>query len=389
MEKKKNVSRETLKTDNGTYTQEELSSLIGDKTLIKNNECSPVKDECLIDLNKQKEMNKLHYDGKLCISKHRFLNLIMSMRGGGKSFWFKRYCVDNFLKTGQKFIYMRRYQTDIEKALANKEGSFWNDLIKEGYFLNHDVKEDMNGFYIDGKQCGYYIALSSAVSRKSISYKDVSIVVYEEFLLAKGKVRPLKNEPQELLDFLNTVDRYEDRVTCFCLANTIDYANEYFQYFNIFPKIGDEFTMKKQVLVQVWENFAFEEYAKKSRLGELISGTDYGDYAIGSKFLMNDEHFIEEKTPKSLYSFGFHFNGKNYGVWCDETVGKFFVNTQHDSMRYTFVFTLEDMRPNTLMLTRKKPEMLRHFCENFRLGNVYSNNQTTKRAVFDLMKLIG
>lgn len=387
MGKRKNVSRETFH-DNGHYTQEEFSSLIGDKAIIENNECVPEKDCVKIDVKKQKDMNDLHYDGKLCISKHRFLNLILSMRGGGKSFWFKRYAVENYLKTGQKFIYMRRYQTDIEKALASKDGSFWNDLLIEGYFLDHEVKEDMNGFYIDGNQCGYYVALSSAVSRKSISYKDVSIVIYEEFLLKRGKIRPLKNEPEELLDFLNTVDRYEDRVTCFCLANTIDYANEYFQYFNIFPKIGDEFTLKKQVLVQIWESQDFEKHAQSSRLGELINGTSYGDYAMSSKFLMNDEHFIEEKTPKSNYVFGFHYNDKNYAVWCDESVGKYYVNTQHDKMRYTFVFTLEDMRPNTLMLTRKKPEMLRHFCENFRLGNVYSNNQTTKRAVFDLMKIL-
>lgn len=372
------------KRKNNTNEKINVSSMYGmlEKTT---SQLENVSRETLTEEQKQK--NKTHYNGKLLLSKNRMLNLILSPRGGGKSFWFKKFVVEEYLKKGYEFIYLRRYNTDIERALENKSSSFFGDLQKEGYFTECEVDENKTGFFINGKQCGYNIALSSATSNKSISYKNVHYIIYEEFLTDKKEVRPLSNEPRRLVDFINTVDRYEDRVTVFCLANCISLANDYFEYFKIYPKKNTEFTLGEQVLIQMWNNKEFTEYAKNSRLGKLITNTSYGDYAIGGEFLKDNEHFIETKTPRSSYSFGFRINNKNYAVWIDYNVGKYFVNQQHDSNRITFVFTLDDMTPNTLFLSARKPEMLRHFQENFRLGNVYCENQTCKQAVFDMMNI--
>lgn len=71
------------------------------------------------------------------------------------------------------------------------------------------------------------------------------------------------------------------------------------------------------------------------------------------------------------------------------TNGKIFVSTDYDKFSpYLFSMTLKDHSPNTLMFNAmKRYNFWKLFLENFKLGNVYFENQKIKHSMYELIKL--
>ena len=71
------------------------------------------------------------------------------------------------------------------------------------------------------------------------------------------------------------------------------------------------------------------------------------------------------------------------------TNGKVFVSTDFDKYSpYLFSMTLKDHSPNTLMFNAmKRYNFWKLFLENFKLGNVYFENQKIKHNLYELIKL--
>ena len=69
--------------------------------------------------------------------------------------------------------------------------------------------------------------------------------------------------------------------------------------------------------------------------------------------------------------------------------GKIFVSKDFDKFSpFIFSMTLNDLSPNTMMFNSlKKYNFWKTFIENFKLGNVYFENQKIKHSVYDLIKL--
>ena len=71
------------------------------------------------------------------------------------------------------------------------------------------------------------------------------------------------------------------------------------------------------------------------------------------------------------------------------TNGKIFVSTDYDKFSpYLFSMTLKDHSPNTLMFNAmKRYNFWKLFLENFKIGNVYFENQKIKHSMYELIKL--
>ena len=69
--------------------------------------------------------------------------------------------------------------------------------------------------------------------------------------------------------------------------------------------------------------------------------------------------------------------------------GKIFVSTDYNKFSpYLFSMTLKDHSPNTLMFNAmKRYNFWKLFLENFKLGNVYFENQKIKHSMYELIKL--
>lgn len=70
--------------------------------------------------------------------------------------------------------------------------------------------------------------------------------------------------------------------------------------------------------------------------------------------------------------------------------GKIYVSTDYNkNTPYLFSFTLRDHTPNTLMISSiRNYSNWKNFIENFKMGNVYYENQKIKHVTNNLLKMV-
>ena len=287
------------------------------------------------------------YDKAQLLSHNKIMNMVLSNRGGGKTFHFTRWGIDDFKKTGAQCVWVRRYQTEIDEMLLN--GKFF-DAVRE-YYPSDELTIEGNLGLVNGEVAFYFIALSTSRQLKSNNYPHVNKIVFDEFIIDKGRVTYLKAEVEVFLDLYETVARMRDNVRAVLLANSITIVNPYFLFWNIKPNTKKRFTVQGQVCVELFTDAEFIEKKKRTRFGQLVQGTRYSDYAIDNQWLLDNDTFIEPKTPDAEFMLGLKYNGIMYGFWADYTIGRIYVNKQYDPSSYSlYCLTKEDHEANLLLI---------------------------------------
>ena len=290
------------------------------------------------------------YSKQRLLSHNKFFNMILSNRGGGKTFDFTSWGIDSFKKKKQQTIWVRRYETELtgEKGILTNDRFF--DAVREFY---PDDKLEIDGHHglVNGEVAFIFVALSTSRQMKSINFPHVDKIIFDEFIIDKGRITYLKNEVEVFLDLIETVFRLRDNGRVIMLANNVSVVNPYFLYFGVKPIPGQRFTIKGQICVEMFTDDVFIEEKKKTKFGQLVSGTRYGDYAIHNKSLMDTDTFVQEKTAKSEFMMGMKYNGIMYGFWVDYNEGLIFVNKQYDPSSYAlYCLTKEDHDANLLLI---------------------------------------
>ena len=332
-------------------------------------------------------------------------NVIIGNRGGGKTYGAKEWSIDNFLKTGEQFGYIRRYKEDLKQPMVQ----FFKDI--QDKYPDYEFKTDSNYFYIrlrpeDKKQkwtendiAGYGFTLSTANNKKSISYPKVTTLIYDEFLLSPGNQHYIANEPVALLNLYETIARPgtdHPRVTLWMLANSLSVTNPFFLYWDLKMPTKQDKNGKwiwkhpsKPILVEDVRNEKFIDVKKNSEFGKLVEGTTYADYSIENKFLLDDDTFIEKKSPRARFYFTFIYMEFTLGVWIDPNEGKMYVSKQYDpSFPIVYSITMKDHKPNTMFLKNKsRAGYFKVFLDNYKLGNVRFENMNIKNITYEVIKL--
>lgn len=339
------------------------------------------------------------------LTHNALFNFILGNRGGGKSYGAKELGIDNFIKKKEQFGYIRRYKDDLKKPMEQ----YFED-IKEKY-PDYEFKVSGDKFYIrekpddekekwtDEDVAGYGFVLSTAANKKSISFPNITLLIFDEFLIEKGNQRYLQNEPEKLLNLYETVARpgtNHPRVIMFLLANAISITNPYFLYWDL--KMPDKMDKNgkyiwkhnsRPILVEDVRNEKFIDRKKNTEFGAIVAGTAYADYSIENKFLLDDEKFIEKKSKKARYFFTFIFHDRKYGVWIDSEEGKLWVSEDIDpSYLLVYTLTLKDHQPNTMFIKSiAKAGHFKTFIENYKIGNVYFENMNVKNITYEVIKM--
>ena len=206
----------------------------------------------------------IYYDLNKLLSHNKILNFVIGPRGGGKSFAAKKWAINGWLKNRKEFIYLRRYNTELLEI-----GNWFSDIAS--FYPEHEFAVEGGHFFIDGEVAGYYIALSTSQQKKSVSYPNVNKIIFDEFIIDKGRVTYLKEEVQMFLDFYETVARLREDVTALLIANAITVVNPYFTYFHIYPKSNSKFITKSEVCVEIYRNDDFMAKKKNTKFGSSSS----------------------------------------------------------------------------------------------------------------------
>lgn len=332
--------------------------------------------------------SSIYYNYDKLFSYNFLIAFIIGERGCGKTFGAKVAMVKKFLKNGEQFIYLRRYKTELDTSLQ----TFWNDLIDNGYFADHELKVKKNKmlteFTCDSKTCGYAVPLSTANILKSTAFPKVKYIIFDEFLLdTGGTYRYLKNEVTMLLDVVETVGRLRD-IQVILLGNALNvHVSPYFAYFNLELPYNGEFRTFNNglIVVNYIKNLAYREAKKQSRFGQLIADTEYGRYAIDNEVLRESNDFILKKTPDARFTGVLILNGTSIGIWIDKA-GYVYLSEKYDpNTIYKFACNYSDHSEQTIFLNARENYYLGMCVRAYKQGLLRFENQKIKSTMITLL----
>ena len=296
----------------------------------------------------------IYYNINNTITFDALFNFIIGERGCGKTYSSKKFAINRFLKTGEQFVYLRRYKTELSESVGDeKDAKFFKKIKSE--FPDHKFRVSGEKLYCDNKICGYALSLSTALILKSAEFDKVKTIIFDEFIIDGGSsYHYFKNEVEHFLEFYESIARLRD-VRVLFLANAISITNPYFTYFDITLPYGNKNikTFKNGlILIEYIKNLKYREVKKQSKFGQIIEGTKYSEYAIDNKFLRDNKSFVKKKGEKSKFFFIIKYDDTNYGVWRDFYSESISISPLSNFPLYTN-FTLDTLhyRLDTLHLT--------------------------------------
>lgn len=327
------------------------------------------------------------------VSYNALLSFVCAERGVGKSYGAKEYVASHFLKKHKEFVYLRRYKTELQEAMMKHNKPIFFDQIKNSEVMKgHKFTNTKDTISIDGKICGYAIPLSIANILKSSTFDNVDTIIFDEFIIDKGNYHYLQNEVTALLEVIETVARLRDIRVIF-LGNAISITNPYFTYFNLSLPYGNDVKIAKRdnkgqplIIVYYGKNLKYREVKKASRFGQLIDGTEYGEYAIDNEFLRDSKSFIRKKSKGCKFYFTLLLNGKHYGVWNNYTDGMMYISNDYDpNCPVIFSLNPNDHNENTIMIRCRTSPFFKSIIEHYRLARLCFENQQIKNNVMNCL----
>ena len=333
--------------------------------------------------------SEVFYNFDKLFSYNFLIAFVIGERGVGKSFNAKVAVMKKFLNSGEQFIYLRRYKTELDSSLA----TFWGDLQSHGYFEDYDLKVKksklLTKFTCNGEVCGFAVPLSTSDIIKSTAFPNVTTIIYDEFLVDEGRShRYLKREPELFLDVIETVGRLRDNLKVILLGNAINvHASPYFAYWNLeLPYKGEFRTFHDGLIVVNYiRNLKYRDIKKKSKFGKLIADTEYGRYAIDNEVLHENNDFICKKPSNSEFYGVVILNGVGLGMWNGRD-GYMYLSEKYDPNTLSkFVFDYNDHTEGTIFNNIRENMYMHMLIKGYKQGWLMFENQKVKSAAISIL----
>ncbi len=335
------------------------------------------------------------YDYGPVLSRNAVFNVVIGPRGDGKTYGAKQLAIKNAIKKGEQFILLRRYSTELGTRV-----SFFDDIF-------HNIQKEFPGytFRVEGLEAqmkkpgsrkyetiGYFVALSKAQQKKSVSYAKVTTIIFDEFIIDKGAVRYLPNETKVLLDFFITVDRYQERTRVIMISNTVSIMNPYFIDWDIKVEDYQEFITRGVdenglpfVVVHLIKDHAFASEVRKTRVGRFIDGSEYADYAIDGAFADNHLTLVKNKTPNAHYYATIETDTGIFSLWIDTFANLMFADEKRPKKENIWTTVPEKMAPGKVLMMRSDKTM-QSLRTAFSHGRLFFSSARARNAFIGVMK---
>lgn len=328
------------------------------------------------------------YDVNKTLTHNAMINIIIGPRGFGKTYGLKKKAVQNFIKDGSQFIYLRRYDSELKLVKDN----LFDDLIVNNDFPFTLCQCEGDQYIFDGELAGYAIALSRSNYYKSASFPFVKLIIFDEFIIdTTQNLRYLNNEVRKMLDFIETVARMRENVKVFLLANSLSFVNPYTLYWDIKMPKGKRFSKAVDgiVLCELVGDEEFREKKKETVFGKLNAGTEYERMSVQNEFILDNDTFIEKRPGNSRYAFCFTYNGHSYGVWFDPENGKCYISTKVDpSGQIVYAIKTDDHNDTTHLLKGARSSLIGQVVSLYKRGAVRFETIQIKAAFMEILKKV-
>ena len=337
-------------------------------------------------------MNDMWLNLHKILSYGSLLNFVIAERGVGKTFSSKDYIITHYKSKNKQTVYVRRYNRELQETLKKGNENIFFDQIKWKY-PNDNLNNTSEVLLCNNEVCGYAVPLSTSNILKSVSFEKVDTIIFDEFIIDKGCYHYLQNEVTMFMELIETIARMKPNIKVILLGNAISITNPYFVELNLSLPYNSEFKIFKKdnkgqplILVYYGKNLKYREEKKKTRLGQLFEGTQYGKYAIDNEMLRDSKAFISKKSVNSKFYFILKLNNKNIGIWLDYKEQKMYISYDYDPLcPVIFSMTNEDHDEHTLLIRARSSPLFKSIIEYYRQARLYFENQQIKNQVMNIL----
>ena len=332
-----------------------------------------------------------YYSFQSLVSRNATYNFVVGGRGLGKTYGAKLMAIRDYIKNGAQFIYLRRYKTELSTRTT-----FFSDIAVEfpGYsFRVRGHEAQITTGDPEDKKChwetiGFFMALSSAQSRKSVSYPRVRKIIFDEFILEDGALHYLPKEDEILNNLYSTIDRWDDRVKVFFLANSVSIMNPYFMAYDIEP--NQEWVTRASgfIVAHFPDSEKFNSQVLTTKFGRFIAGTEYANYAVGNVFKDNHSFMVAKKESEAYYYCSIETKLGVFSVWAD--LGRlkpqqYFIQESRPKKEVIYTLQPELMDTGKIYVTYSD-KLLQYLRTAFSQGRVSFDSAKTRNSFIPIFK---
>lgn len=281
-----------------------------------------------------------------------------SNRNGGKTTWFGRYCVNRFLKNGEKFCLVYRFNYELDEC-ADKFYKEIGNLFFAGTEMISKRKASgaFHELYLDGKSCGYAISLNNADILKKYShlFNDVERMIFDEFQSETNHY--CSDEVRKFISAHTSIARGQGKqiryVPVYMIGNPVSLINPYYTELGISERLRADTKFLKG------DGYVLEQgFVKTASEAQLTSGfnkafgrNNYVAYAGQCVYLNDSSAFIEKPKGESRYICTIKYKSKDYAIREYASAGCLYVDDKCDStFRLKVAVTTDDHNINYVML---------------------------------------
>ena len=142
------------------------------------------------------------YSPDKIMTHNALINMVIGPRGAGKTYGLKERAIKNWINKGERFVYLRRYDSELDKV----KDTLFNDINLNSEYPPVTYKDGQ--YWMEEEMIGYAMPLSISNQLKSASYPDVTLIIFDEFIIDETQnQRYLKIEVRKLLVLIETIGR--------------------------------------------------------------------------------------------------------------------------------------------------------------------------------------
>lgn len=292
--------------------------------------------------------------------------LCTTNRSAGKTTYFGRMLVRNFLKSGKKFCLIYRFSYEL-KGCSDKFFKDIGALFFPYYYMSEKAMQ--KGAYYElfiqaptwdePRSCGYAISLNQADSVKKLSHllSDTTCMLFDEFQSETNHY--CSDEVQKLISIHTSIARGRGEqvryVPVYMLSNAVTIINPYYVALGISIRLNPNTKFLRGdgwVLEQGFVNSA-SEAQRQSGFNRAFGKEKYVEYSSTNVYLNDNSAFIEKLSGQSKYLATIKYKGRDYAIREYTVNGIIYCDDRADSsFPFKLTVTTDDHDINYVMLRR-------------------------------------
>jgi len=319
-----------------------------------------------------------------------------SNRSAGKTTYFGKKLVTDFLKHGKKFILLYRYAYEItgvaDKFFSDIRGLFFPNFImtaeareKDTFtelFIEEIGKEDSK------RPCGYAIALNKADNIKKCSHllSDASIILFDEFQTESGLYA--SNEVQKLQSIHTSLARGSGKqvkyLPIIMISNFVSLLNPYYTALHISERLQADTNYLRGVgwVLEQGFNDSASQAQKESAFNRAFGDTSYNKFSAEKFYLNDNKSFVKKMTGRNSYIMTLKYDNEFFGLRLYPDSNILYLSASADmTSPKKYACRLEDMDEETTLVSTI-PLYVQRLRGAFNGGQFRFQNLTCKSALF-------